>query len=203
MSAVPVNSGLVRRSPGPGTQQLPAASSRRTSVFLLGSVKSAEPLDIGSFQYPSAARSRSALLQALDSSDVFGSPTWARTRDLRINSPALYQLSYRGTAANYSGRARCADSSEIGLQRDAQRPRLQRKKIGVAELVGALAPGAPVEDVVDAGAQRPGGAGARLHLVACADVEFRHARNLDAVVGEHLAAALVRGGGEQAQATAW
>ena len=26
----------------------------------------------------------------------FGSPTWARTRDLRINSPALYRLSYRG-----------------------------------------------------------------------------------------------------------
>jgi hypothetical protein len=25
---------------------------------------------------------------------VFGSSTWARTRDLRINSPALYQLSY-------------------------------------------------------------------------------------------------------------
>jgi hypothetical protein len=32
----------------------------------------------------------------------YGSPTWARTRDLRINSPALYQLSYRGTASNYS-----------------------------------------------------------------------------------------------------
>ena len=28
---------------------------------------------------------------------VTGSSTWARTRDLRINSPALYQLSYRGT----------------------------------------------------------------------------------------------------------
>ena len=27
---------------------------------------------------------------------VSGSSTWARTRDLRINSPALYQLSYRG-----------------------------------------------------------------------------------------------------------
>jgi hypothetical protein len=27
---------------------------------------------------------------------VIGSPTWARTRDLRINSPSLYQLSYRG-----------------------------------------------------------------------------------------------------------
>ena len=26
----------------------------------------------------------------------YGSPTWARTRDLRINSPALYRLSYRG-----------------------------------------------------------------------------------------------------------
>ena len=28
-----------------------------------------------------------------------GSPTWARTRDLRINSPALYRLSYRGIEA--------------------------------------------------------------------------------------------------------
>jgi hypothetical protein len=31
-----------------------------------------------------------------------GSPTWARTRDLRINSPALYRLSYRGSALDYS-----------------------------------------------------------------------------------------------------
>ena len=35
-----------------------------------------------------------------------GSPTWARTRDLRINSPALYRLSYRGTASNYSAVSR-------------------------------------------------------------------------------------------------
>jgi hypothetical protein len=28
---------------------------------------------------------------------INGSPTWTRTRDLRINSPSLYQLSYRGT----------------------------------------------------------------------------------------------------------
>ncbi len=28
----------------------------------------------------------------------FGSPSWARTSDLRINSPSLYQLSYQGTA---------------------------------------------------------------------------------------------------------
>ena len=28
-----------------------------------------------------------------------GSPSWTRTNDLGINSPALYQLSYRGTGA--------------------------------------------------------------------------------------------------------
>ncbi len=32
----------------------------------------------------------------------FGSPTRARTWDLRINSPSLYQLSYRGRTADYS-----------------------------------------------------------------------------------------------------
>ncbi|CAG9263432.1 hypothetical protein PUN4_430143 [Paraburkholderia unamae] len=37
-------------------------------------------------------------LRATRNPSYFGSPTWARTRDLRINSPALYQLSYRGTA---------------------------------------------------------------------------------------------------------
>ena len=26
-----------------------------------------------------------------------GSPTWTRTRDLRINSPSLYRLSYQGS----------------------------------------------------------------------------------------------------------
>jgi len=32
-----------------------------------------------------------------------GSPTWARTRDLRINSPALYRLSYRGIKGRIIG----------------------------------------------------------------------------------------------------
>jgi hypothetical protein len=32
-----------------------------------------------------------------------GSSTWARTRDLRINSPALYRLSYRGTEMRIIG----------------------------------------------------------------------------------------------------
>ncbi len=38
----------------------------------------------------------------------FGSPTWARTRDLRINSPALYRLSYRG-------------SNDVGLCKSARK----------------------------------------------------------------------------------
>ena len=29
-----------------------------------------------------------------------GSPTWTRTRDKRINSPLLYQLSYQGTCSS-------------------------------------------------------------------------------------------------------
>ena len=45
---------------------------------------------------------------------VSGSPTWTRTRDLRINSPSLYRLSYQGiercvllttNASNHSSRA--------------------------------------------------------------------------------------------------
>ena len=30
------------------------------------------------------------------SSGILGSPSWVRTNDLRINSPSLYRLSYRG-----------------------------------------------------------------------------------------------------------
>ena len=32
----------------------------------------------------------------LKKTEIFGSPTWIRTRDLRINSPSLYRLSYQG-----------------------------------------------------------------------------------------------------------
>ncbi len=42
-------------------------------------------------------RKRLARAQAF----CFGSPTWARTRDLRINSPVLYQLSYRGKSQRF------------------------------------------------------------------------------------------------------
>jgi hypothetical protein len=44
-----------------------------------------QALDIGSFQYFRGNESGLASLQGLDCVSVFGSPTWARTRDLRIN----------------------------------------------------------------------------------------------------------------------
>src|SRR4051812_9098562 len=40
-----------------------------------------------------------------------GSPTWTRTRDLRINSPSLYRLSYQGIDFNSSETA-CAELEE-------------------------------------------------------------------------------------------
>ena len=46
-----------------------------------------------------------------------GSPTRARTWDLRINSPSLYQLSYRGTALNYSVRERLGSNLSCVQQR--------------------------------------------------------------------------------------
>ena len=50
------------------------------------------------------------------------SSTWARTRDLRINSPPLYQLSYRGTPA---AAPRSPAAETLGTNRDpaCQRPR--------------------------------------------------------------------------------
>ena len=35
--------------------------------------------------------------------NLIGSPTWARTRDLRINSPSLYRLSYQGMILDAQG----------------------------------------------------------------------------------------------------
>ena len=40
--------------------------------------------------------------KAFQINNFFGSPTRARTWDLRINSPSLYQLSYQGIANYYS-----------------------------------------------------------------------------------------------------
>ena len=65
---------------------------------------------LGSTRAPNRRDRRHLMLRGLEqktkkpaganllASVFLGSPTWARTRDLRINSPALYQLSYRGTA---------------------------------------------------------------------------------------------------------
>jgi len=45
---------------------------------------------------PDKKKAPGLLTQVLLTFRYFGSSTWARTRDLRINSPALYRLSYRG-----------------------------------------------------------------------------------------------------------
>ena len=52
---------------------------------------------------------------------IFGSPSWARTSDLRINSPSLYRLSYRGVLGNVVGTfpPNCAWLPELGSN---QRP---------------------------------------------------------------------------------
>src|SRR3954471_7672267 len=45
-------------------------------------------------------------------SPLNGSPTWTRTRDLRINSPSLYQLSYQGIV-RYCSRTRLTVSKTL------------------------------------------------------------------------------------------
>ena len=54
------------------------------SVLVRGAMSDTS-LDIGSFQYLSGNEKGLASLQGLDFSSLSGSPTWARTRDLRIN----------------------------------------------------------------------------------------------------------------------
>ncbi len=59
-------------------------------------------------------KNRSAIVN-LPTLVFLGSSTWARTRDLRINSPALYQLSYRGTAYHSSSMNCCRAISDMAL----------------------------------------------------------------------------------------
>ncbi len=44
----------------------------------------------------SAQQKKALRLFYLKAFGVFGSPSWTRTSDLRINSPSLYRLSYQG-----------------------------------------------------------------------------------------------------------
>ena len=52
---------------------------------------------------PGASRMQKAqpVKAGLFATTCSGSPTWTRTRDLRINSPSLYQLSYQGKEAAF------------------------------------------------------------------------------------------------------
>ena len=57
------------------------------------------------------------LQKLISNSFLYGSPSWARTSDKRINSPLLYQLSYRGITARTGvliGRRYATDLARIG-----------------------------------------------------------------------------------------
>src|SRR5882672_2326844 len=74
-------------------------SSEGEGSVSVRSCEAKQVLDIGSFQYSCGNEKGLASLQGLDSLSLFGSPTWARTRDLRINRLPL------DLAANQIGRA--------------------------------------------------------------------------------------------------
>src|SRR5450830_1018570 len=80
----------------------------------------------------------------------FGSSTWARTRDLRINSPALYRLSYRGTRLRLYTQKLGLENSEAGFHRQAQSSCRARVQIEVPIAGWRLTPVAAVKQVGDA-----------------------------------------------------
>ncbi len=86
-----------------------------------------------------------------------GSPKWARTTDLRINSPSLYRLSYRGTALNYSRSAPPRSTTTTRRQRDSAGTR--HAGIAPRNTTPAVAAGPIV--VNSPAARRSSGAGAR------------------------------------------
>ena len=86
-----------------------------------------QPCTAASFDVPHCRKTvrccSFALLMVLTTAN-FGSPTWARTRDLRINSPALYRLSYWGSEErNYSN---YFSALQIGIG-PSSRPALRRR----------------------------------------------------------------------------
>src|SRR5512139_3855049 len=85
---------------------------------------------------------------------MFGSPTWARTRDLRINSPSLYRLSYRGM-----GSAHSRDGGRFGQPLSVTLSSISQVAATAAESAGGrqIHPLQPLaQDADDAARQRGG-----------------------------------------------
>src|SRR5438128_450165 len=57
------------------------------------------------------------LVDAIVETQICGSPTRARTWDLRINSPSLYQLSYRGRTCEFNGLRAAGSRFALGEMR--------------------------------------------------------------------------------------
>ena len=64
---------------------------------MLPALPAACPADQQSVALPTELKTKKPAFACRPSNS--GSPTWTRTRDLRINSPSLYQLSYQGKEA--------------------------------------------------------------------------------------------------------
>lgn len=62
-------------------------------VMELSRIKGLERIDGEKGLYPIKKREQCMMHAPFE---IFGSPSWVRTSDLRINSPSLYRLSYRG-----------------------------------------------------------------------------------------------------------
>lgn len=101
----------------------------------------------GTSQTQKAKKSAGANLLTL----VFlGSPTWARTRDLRINSPSLYRLSYQGTSlAVYAENGPVSSRSQKSVKKFAIRATRRQQRYDAATLRGARCRRAEMVDLVD------------------------------------------------------
>jgi hypothetical protein len=91
--------------------------------ILVRSCEGKQALDIGSFQYSCGNEKGLASLQGLDFLGLIWSPTWARTRDLRINRLALELPAKPHECSFFRGRA-CKTS----------RPCLPQKVLGRHDL---------------------------------------------------------------------
>ena len=99
---VPEHHVAVSHSRRSGKRRWPVLRETRRSVeraalngTMLQGLPPADPYGNSTATEPAQKAKKSAGANLLTFA-LLGSPTWARTRDLRINSPALYRLSYRG-----------------------------------------------------------------------------------------------------------
>ena len=68
----------------------------------------------------------------------YGSPSWARTSDLRINSPSLYRLSYQGMIAALYSTAKICQSVFVMPRRNVRDKRSSARQTAPVLPIGFL-----------------------------------------------------------------